>query len=455
LIRRLHVPLVLWRRTRDDGLTTIALRQPALAVAALMLLGLYVAAPTAVTVMLLVAVCGLLAVAFMWARAMALGVAGRRRLRYAAVQVGDELEEGLTLYNATDLPVLWAEFVDRSNLPGYTVASVRAADGRSTIRWKANTICSRRGVFSFGPWELRLSDPFGIFLVRHSYTHSQELVVYPQLAVLPGDLFRHSTSLGDYRPLRQPLQAETISAISARPYQPGDPLRHMHWRTTARRGAPFAKVFMPEASSTVWLIPDFDPAVHLGEGDDSTEETMVLLAAPLANQFLRLRLRVGLLAYAESGRPSVVAPQAGQAHLWQILRALAPLRPNPTSGSSLAQTLERARTLVSSRDLAVVITPSVSADWPRQLKRLARHSSGGGAEAILLDPASFGGAARAEACRALLAELGLGARVVQRGEIRPVASSYGALRRWEFIALGTGRAVARQTPRSAQALASP
>ncbi|MBM2851300.1 MAG: hypothetical protein HW418_4242, partial [Anaerolineales bacterium] len=89
-------------------------------------------------------------------------------------------------------------------------------------------------------------------------------------------------------------------------------------------------------------------------------------------------------------------------------------------------------------------------EWPRALKQVARRR--GGAEAILLDPASFGGAGRAEPFVALLAELGLTAKIVRRGDVRPIPASYGTLRRWEFMTLGTGRAVVRQTPRGAETL---
>ena len=41
-------------------------------------------------------------------RVFALHVRGRRELQYAAVQVGDELEERVSVDNPTSLPVIWA-----------------------------------------------------------------------------------------------------------------------------------------------------------------------------------------------------------------------------------------------------------------------------------------------------------------------------------------------------------
>lgn len=438
-------PIILRRYHRPDGkcVTTIELRQwlPVAALGGLIVW--YVVAPTEVVTMALAAVGSLLLGAFWWARTMALGVTARRQLHYAAVQVGDEVEELITLDNATSLPMLWAEFVDASNLPGYAVASVRAADARQRVDWRVHAICAHRGLFVLGPWELRLGDPFGFFRVTQVYTHPQELMVYPPLANLPTRLLPQAAARGDQRRLRQPLHAETLTAISTRAYIPGDTLRHLHWPTTARKGEPYTKVFEPEATSTFWLIPDFDQAAHVRQGDDSTEETLVLLTASLAAHLLRERLSVGLIAYTT--RPTLLTPRRGQGSLWQFLRALAPLHadcPWP-----LAQTLDRAQSLISARDVVLVLTPAVTVEWSSALRRIMGR--GGGANVILLDPASFGGVARAEVGVSVLNNSGLTAQVVRQGELEPTAETYGALRRWEFMTLGTGRVVTRQTPREA------
>ncbi len=57
----------------------------------------YVVAPSEAAAMGAVTLGGLLLAAYLWARAMARHVGGTRQLRYAAAQVGDELEELLTL----------------------------------------------------------------------------------------------------------------------------------------------------------------------------------------------------------------------------------------------------------------------------------------------------------------------------------------------------------------------
>jgi len=382
-------------------------------------------------------------IGFLWARSMAHGVSAKRQLLSVAMQVGDELEERIFLENTSTLPILWAEFVDHANLPGYNVASVRATEMLGSRRWTARTICSNRGVYQLGPWELRLGDPFGLFLVRHIYTEIQEILVYPPLAQLPRHLLPTSGAIGEHRPLHQALNANTVNAISPRPYQPGDPLRHLHWPTTARRDEPYIKNFEPEATSTVWLILDLDADVHLGSGIDSSVETMVILAASLAHELLHRRLAVGLLASNE--QLTVVSPIRGQMNIWTILRALAPLQPSHSCPLSL--TIKNAQSILSPRHLAFILTPSLDTSWANALNLLPKPG-GIKIETILIDPSSFGGKGQAKDCALRLAEMGIRARVIQHGEVKPIDAAYGELKRWEFMVLGTGRVVPLSKPRA-------
>lgn len=444
--RRFH----LFRFQRPECTVALQFRQWPLLAAFLVVLVWYLLGPSRVSAAAAAGLGGMLLFAYLWARSMALGMTGKRRLHFSALQVGDELEEYVSLHNKSFLPVLWAEFVDRSNIPGYTVTSVRAADAGSSSEWRAHTTCTRRGIFTLGPWELHTSDPLGLFHVCQVYNQVEEILVYPPLAPLPPSLLPHRSSLGDHRPLYQPVAAETISAITTRPYVSGDPLRRIHWRTTARRNSPFVKTFEPEASSTVWLIADLNQDVQLGEGSESTTEKMIVLLASLSAQLLQERLSLGFFtcaALAPGGavQPIAVMPQHGQPHLWNVLRALAPLQP---AAHPFEQTLARAGTLISGQDLLLAVTPSLDSAWPPRLCELVQARGARGAEAILLDPASFGGAQQAAAFLPFLAGLSITGRVVRGEDIRPLSASYGELSRWEFVTTGTGHVVARKKPRA-------
>lgn len=440
-------PVILQRDLEKNHQVTLQLRAKLPVLAFLCNLILHLLTLSMVSAVGLAAIGGYLGIAYLWARAMALQVTGNRRLLYTALQVGDELLELIELKNDSPFPILWAEFVDLTDLPGYTISSVRAADPRGRVRWRAGAICNRRGLFNLGPWKLHLGDPLSIFDVEHTFHQPEEILVYPPLSQIPSNLLPEGGSLGEYRPLRLPIQSDTVHAVTIRSYSPGDPLRHIHWPTTAKRDEPHVKGFEPEGTSTVWIVLDLDERAHYVSGEESSEEAVVTLAASLAREYLQRRLAVGLIAQADT--KTVVLPQHGLSHFWSLLRGLAPL--HATANLPLNQSLRSIKTLISPRHLAVVITPSLTPDWALEMGSHAR-SGGGGVLAVLFDPVSFGKVGDVDGSAAELSHHGIRPRIISRLEIQPLHAAYGDLRRWEFISTGTGKVVVRTKPRSAELL---
>jgi uncharacterized protein (DUF58 family) len=389
----------------------------------------------------------LLCSSYLWALVMARCVTAERNLIHTAIQVGDELEENILVVNQSRLPVLWAEIRDLSDLPGHRVSSVRATGGTTQCRWRVRTICQHRGVFRLGPWELHTGDPFGMFLTRIHHTEGKEIIVYPPLAVLPKALLPHKGHTGDIRRNQHPIHADTITAATTRPYIPGDPIRHIHWPTTAHEMEIYVKSFEPEAKSTVWLLPDFDADVHQGEDAHSTEEKMVIIVASLAEMLLRNHMSVGF--FTQTVEPVVVEPKSGLAQLWTILRSLTPL--HPVRGRSLDELVKKAAKVLSPGDICVLVTPSSDMWWVRSwlgdsnLRSTYPH-------AILLDPDKDESTHRLQRVAKNLLEHDITSRIVPLDQIRPIEGSYGELRRWEFKTLATGRSIAIRRPRMAQPL---
>jgi len=382
--------------------------------------------------------------AYHWVRQNALSISATRELKYAAFQVGDLLEEEITLNNNSWLPGLWVQFCDHSSIPGYTVRSVRAVSGWETQQFTSSKLCEQRGVYALGPWEIQMSDPLGIFQVKQVYPEVKEIVVYPPLAPLPDHLLAHHQTRGEHRRLRQALESETINASTTRAYVPGDTLKRVHWPTSARRQQLYIKIFEPESSSRVWLIPDLDSTVQIGLGKDSTLEVTAVLMASLAHQLLEEHLAVGL--FARDSIPHVVLPERGKAHLWSILRVAAQLKAVPNQ--PLIKILQESKTIIRNNDLIILITPSLALDWSNAIVQETKLH---GVDVLLYEPHSFGADADAQSLIQWLAHQGISCRLIHKSEIQPLSASYGALRRWEFKVLGTGRVIVRQSPRSAEA----
>lgn len=434
-------PTIIYRLESSSSMTTIELQNFAFPTLFLVSLMIYLFTLSGVAALTSFTLGFLLSVAYLWSYKMAKGVHGERILLSAAVQVGDEIEEQFVLTNESYLPVIWAEIFDRSTLPGYNASMVVALGSNGSRKWSNNGICSLRGVYTMGPWEIHMGDPFGIFFVRQVIQDKRELVVYPPLAEVPAELIPQSSSHGDTKFLQSFFQVDSTQAFTTRAYVQGDPSRHIHWRTTARRGDLFVKGFEPESRSIVWILPDCDARVHTGSSLDSTEEKMVILVASLAKRLLDTGICVGLLSHTD--RVSVLEPSPGLAQFWRILRALSSLRATPSV--NLASQLSRSASVVSPGTLLVAVTPSTDIKWVEAWKKIPQFGAIG-LQIILLDP-TRDTPSKVDHTARRLKSTGVQTRSIKTHHIEPVVGSYGELRRWEFKILPIGKAIVVQRPR--------
>jgi uncharacterized protein (DUF58 family) len=282
------------------------------------------------------------------------------------------------------LPVLWARVWDRSEVPGYRVDRVETAEPGGQRSWTTAGMCRRRGVFRLGPWDVEMGDPLGFFKVMQHHPESTTIMVYPRASRLPDlELPRGRAPGRSTSSLR--ANEETILVGGLRQYVPGDPLRRVHWKATARHDELMVHEFDREPSGDVWLILDMDAAVQAGEEAEATQEYGVILAASLAAHFLRQgeRRAVGLVA---SGRnPVVLPPGHGQDQLWRILEALALVE--PAAGLPLADLIRQSGPSFGSGRTLVILTPSQDPAWGAPLLPLIAR--GNAPSAVLLDATTF------------------------------------------------------------------
>jgi uncharacterized protein (DUF58 family) len=313
--------------------------------------------PHAVWIVLLVVLIALYLTGYWWVRLQVQSVVFERRRQGAVLVAGDLLREEFTLENNGRLPVLWAEFVDFSDLPDYAPGSVVAAPVGGAYRWWKEVECSQRGVFRLGPHYLRMGDPFGLFACHIHYQRAETLLIYPRVVQLPQvELPRGSA--GGSAPRRRPMLG-VLPAASVRDYAQGDSMRHIHWPSTAHRSHLMVKELELEPSGDVWIVLNLHAAVQRGEGRSGTLEYCIILAASMAAEMVsgRDRRAVGLLT---SSGEEVIAlpPQPGQAQLWSIMAALAPAQPTTWS---LAELLRRNLSALGRRHTLIVVTPAANA----------------------------------------------------------------------------------------------
>ena len=404
------------------------------AIIAVVLVTLQIVAPAPPLTYVLAVLGGAVGIGYYWAREMAQKVWLERDRRYGWAQVGDILEERFTLRNDSALPVLWAEIRDRSTLPGYTASRVTGVDGHSYTHWISEGECRQRGIFTLGPLHVRMGDPFGFFSVDLQVGEETSFVVYPVIAVLPPLEPPRGTAAGRVRAISRSADA-TPNVASVRPYVPGDTLRRIHWRTTARRDDLYVKSYDREPAGDVWIILDLQGAVQAGEAELSTEEYGVTLAASLADAMLRQNRAAGLLS--DGAEYTLLRPETGETQLWRILASLAAAQ--AVGQRPLGELIAQATPVLGRGITATVITPSTDPEWLPSLIDLQQR--GIATSVLLLDAVSFGGSGNVEAMVSLLSDRGVTARVIRKSfRFRPLVER--RRQRPTYKVLGTGRVIA-------------
>src|SRR5207249_4076772 len=80
-------------------------------------------------------------------------------------------------------------------------------------------------------------------------------------------------------------------------------------------------LFELDPASDIWVILDLDKGVHVGKGDDGTEELAVKIAASIARFFLLANRSVGFISYGK--KLFIEEAERGAQHYTRILEALA------------------------------------------------------------------------------------------------------------------------------------
>ncbi|HTY81847.1 MAG TPA: DUF58 domain-containing protein, partial [Dehalococcoidales bacterium] len=349
---------------------------------------------------------------FIWLRLSARAVTAAGTKPAALFRVGDRLEEEFFVYNSSRLPSPSIEIKEETDLPGYTNRVALNLPPHDSRSWRAGAVCLRRGQYAVGNLTLKLSDPLGIFSVEKQFGERNEVIVYPQTLELP--YFQALPSQETGKSPRRWLASEAgPSTARLRDYTSSDSYHHIHWPTTAHTGKLMVRDFEPDRSNynfrSLWIVPDMSAASRLGEGEESTEEYAIKIAASLAKKHIESGKEVGLIASGD--RSYLCLPAPGAEQLNRLLLSLALMKAG--GEVPLEDLIESQLDRFESGSVVLVIMPSGNQKALAPLRQLKNRSLI--VTVVLFDASSFGGEAGVEdTVRSLIAN-GMHVYVMRRG----------------------------------------
>lgn len=250
-----------------------------------------------------------------------------QRASIPPVSVGDTLTLTVLLENPTASAKVLLKVQDylpvRLGEPAET--AIAAILPRSQWPWQHSCQPQRRGVYRWDTVFLRTAAPLGLFWCRRAHSVPACAIVYPQILPLQRCplIEEFGISAGQrQRAPRQTVQASDGLTRALRPYRWGDPIRLIHWRTSARYGELRVRE-LEQSSSDSQILIALDASSDRWSED--AFESAVVAAASLYSFSLQRQLPVTLWL-----------PHTGTRHRkHDVLTALAEVMPNPATSRPL------------------------------------------------------------------------------------------------------------------------
>lgn len=217
-------------------------------------------------------------------------------------------------YRVTNSKRFLATYALELQEPGLTeVAFVPQVVAGESVGTRSTQVFLNRGVYLLEQLTLATEYPFGLFRKERDVPVPGEILVWPRTDV-PVRVPAGATG-------RKPRRSETSGGSergargeyrSLREYRPGDDLRDIHWKATARTGRAVIREYDRAAAEALWVSLD----VETPEGEASER------AADITASLLARLLRDGSPVALHAG-DRVVPPGSGPGQLERVLNALA------------------------------------------------------------------------------------------------------------------------------------
>jgi uncharacterized protein (DUF58 family) len=173
---------------------------------------------------------------------------------------------------------------------------------------------------------------------------------------------------GEYRSV---FRGRGIEFEDVREYQPGDDVRTMDWKVTARTGKPHIKRYVEEREQFFYLIVDVSASMRHGS-QNRKSQTVSEVCALLTMAAIKNQDRVGLILFSDEIEQIVPAAK-GRIHAMRIMDELVNFQPK-NKGTNFVEALSRFAHIARKHSVVFVVSDFFSEDYSHELQNLAcRH----------------------------------------------------------------------------------
>jgi len=249
---------------------------------------------------------------------------------------GESLPVRLDVHNRGWLPVLWLRLSDTvpfDLMGGVAFRRVLSLWPGERQRYEYRLLGRRRGYYRLGPLVSQGGDLLGTAAYKRQLGGEGWVIVYPRIVPLR-DLGLPSQSPFGVLPSRQRLFEDPTRIRGVRDYQPGDSLRRLDWKTSARVGQLQVRRYEPAIALETAIFLNLAAGEYPQAYRHTATELGIVASASLAVHLAEQRQAVALVTNGRDPLRSVPPPpgteataalplRKGREHLMHVLDLLA------------------------------------------------------------------------------------------------------------------------------------
>jgi len=176
-----------------------------------------------------------------------------------------------------------------------------------------------------------------------------------------------------------------IEFEEVREYSPGDDVKSIDWKVSARLGRPYIKRYREERERVVTLLVDMSGSENFGTTDHLKRETATEVAAILAFSAIKNNDLVGVILFTDQVE-KYIPPKKGSAHVWRVIREIYAFEPR-SLGTDIQNAVAYLGRVARKRTVTFLISDFLDRDYHRQLRTASqRHEI---ISILLSDPGDF------------------------------------------------------------------
>lgn len=162
-----------------------------------------------------------------------------------------------------------------------------------------------------------------------------------------------------------------VEFADVREYQPGDDVRTIDWKVTARTGTAYVRRYVEERELTILFLVDHSASGIFGSRVRTKADLATEVCAVLALTAARNNDRVGAVLFTDQVE-QFVPPRKGRKHVLRVIREMLSFAPQG-SGTSLTVALEFVNRVVRGRGVIFIVSDFLAIGYESALTATARR----------------------------------------------------------------------------------